>query len=95
MMTKTITTVFLTAVGVFFGMQNFDHVPVYIFWGKAINLRLVFVIAIAGIAGYLIRHFSGLAREDALKRQLYALRVNNGNRRRKVKRAIDFEEKEI
>jgi uncharacterized integral membrane protein len=85
-MFKTITTIILTVVVVLFGMENFDHVPVYIFWGKAVNIRLIFVIALAGAGGYLIRHFVGIAREDALKRRLQAVRVNGVNRRRKKKR---------
>ena len=60
-MFRTMTTIILTVIGVLFGMQNFDHVPVYIFWGKAIQIRLIFVVAIAGVAGYLIRHFIGMA----------------------------------
>ena len=82
-MFKTFTTVTLTAVGVLFGMQNFDHVPVYLFWGKAINIRLIFVIAIAGIGGYLIRHFIGVAREEALKKRIHAERVHAANRIKK------------
>ena len=66
------------SIGVLFGMQNFDHVPVYIFWGKAIQIRLIFVVAIAGIAGYLIRHFIGMAREDALRRRFATVKMNSG-----------------
>ena len=91
-MVKTITTIVLTAIGVLFGAQNFDHVPVYLFWGKAVNIRLVFVIAIAVIAGYLLRHFTGIAREDALKRQLYAEKTNNGRKRRRKMSGLDFDE---
>lgn len=93
-MFKTITTIVLTAVAVLFGMQNFDHVPVYIFWGKAVNIRLIFVIAIAATAGYLVRHFVGIAREDALKRRLQAARMNGGNHRRRKKRVKEFEDEE-
>lgn len=94
-MAKTIVTIILTAIGVLFGMQNFDHVPVYLFWGKAVNIRLIFVIAIAGVGGYLIRHFTGIAREDALKRQLQAMRMNTVNKRRRNKGVSDFDEEEV
>jgi uncharacterized integral membrane protein len=94
-MAKTIVTIILTAIGVLFGMQNFDHVPVYLFWGKAVNIRLIFVIAIAGVGGYLIRHFTGIAREDALKRQLQAMRMNTVNKRRRNKGVSDFDEEEL
>ncbi len=76
-MAKTITTIILTVIGVLFAIQNFDHVPLYLFWGKAVHIRLVFIIAIAGIVGYMIRHFIGLSREDALKRRFHAFRMNS------------------
>ncbi len=91
-MAKTITTIILTAVAVLFGMQNFDHVPVYIFWGKAVNIRLIFVIAIAGVGGYLIRNFIGIAREEALKRRLQAARMNGVNNGRSKKKKADYHE---
>jgi uncharacterized integral membrane protein len=94
-MFKTFTTVTLTAVGVLFGMQNFDHVPIYLFWGKAINIRLIFVIAIAGIAGYLIRHFIGMAREEALKKRIHAERIHAANRLKKKKPAKSYDEDEL
>jgi len=93
-MYKTITTIILTTVAVLFGMQNFDHVPVYIFWGKAINIRLVFVIAIAGAGGYLIRYFVGIAREDALRRRFQAVRMNSVNKPRGKKKVDDFDDHE-
>ncbi|HIJ55554.1 MAG TPA: hypothetical protein HPQ03_05455 [Deltaproteobacteria bacterium] len=85
-MIKTMTTIILTIIGVLFGMQNFDHVPVYIFWGKAINIRLIFVIAIAGVGGYLIRHFVGMAREDALRRRLQATKMNSASKKNALKK---------
>ena len=93
-MAKTITTIILTAVAVLFGMQNFDHVPVYIFWGKAINIRLIFVIAIAGVGGYLIRNFIGIAREEALKRRLQVVKMNGVNNGRRKKKKADYHEEE-
>lgn len=94
-MFKTLTTVILTALGVLFGIQNFDHVPVYLLWGKAVNMRLIFIIAIAGIGGYLIRHFVGLAREDRLKRQIYAERQNSTHKLKKGKMANKHDEVEL
>ncbi len=93
-MIKTMTTIILTVIGVLFGMQNFDHVPVYIFWGKAINIRLVFVIAIAGASGYLIRHFVGLAREDALRRRFQSVKMNSAKRNALRNRAYDYDDDE-
>jgi len=70
-MFKTVITIMITACCVLFAMQNFDHVPIYLFWGKSIQIRLVFVIAISGVTGYLIRHFIGIAKEERLKRKLH------------------------
>nr|ASQ41187.1 magnetosome protein MamL [Candidatus Magnetananas rongchenensis] len=72
-MFKTFTTITITVIVVLFAMQNFDHVPVYFFWGKSINIRLIFIIAISGVVGYLIRHFIGISREERLKRQLHQI----------------------
>ncbi len=90
-MFKTMTTIILTVIGVLFGMQNFDHVPVYIFWGKAIQIRLIFVVAIAGVAGYLIRHFIGMAREDALRRRFMTVKMKSASRRASKRRDDDFD----
>ena len=86
------TTIILTVIGVLFGMQNFDHVPVYVFWGKAIQIRLIFVVAIAGVAGYLIRHFIGMAREVALRRRFATVKMNAGNRRTFKQRVDDYDD---
>jgi len=89
-MLKFTLTVMLTTVVVLFAVQNFEHVPVYIFWGKALNIRLVFVVAIAGVGGYLVRLFIGIGREERLKRQVQTLL----KRHRSVKkRTEEFDEK--
>lgn len=90
-MYKTLTTIVLTAVAVLFAVQNFDHVPVYIFWGKMVQIRLIFVIAIAGTAGYVIRHFAGIRREERLKRRFHAIRRNRLKTKLKS-RADEFDE---
>jgi len=72
-MFKTVTTIIITVICVLFSMQNFDHVPIYLFWGKSIQIRLIFVIAISGVTGYLIRHFIGITKEERLKRKLHQL----------------------
>jgi len=81
-MFKTITTIILTVIIVLFAMQNFGHVPVYIFSGKAINIRLIFVIAIAGVLGYLVRHIVGIGIEERLKKQIQIMKraKNNGSK---------------
>ena len=91
-MLKTITTIIITVIAVLFSMQNFDHVPVYLFWGKAIHIRLIFVIAIAGVGGYLVRHFIGIGREEKMRRQLFAMRKHNNPGRKKID---EFAEEEL
>jgi uncharacterized integral membrane protein len=93
-MLKTFTTIVLTAVVVLFGIQNFDHVPVYIFWGKMVSIRLIFVIAIAGTLGYVIRHFVGIRREERLKRQFQMLRRNNFKTKPR-KKTDEFDEEDL
>ncbi|NVM57905.1 MAG: hypothetical protein HWN51_07285 [Desulfobacterales bacterium] len=93
-MYKTLTTIILTVGTVLFGIQNFDHVPVYIFWGKVIRIRLIFVIAIAGTGGFLLRHFVGIRREERLKRQFQMLRRNNFKTKDR-KRTDEFDEEEL
>ena len=87
-------TIIVTAVVVLFGIQNFDHVPVYIFWGKMVKIRLIFVIAIASTGGYVLRHFVGLRREERLRREFQALRRNGGIARARRK-TDEFDEEEM
>jgi uncharacterized integral membrane protein len=90
-MLRTLMTIALTVVGVLFALQNFDHVPVYIFGGKAVEIRLIFVIGLAVIAGYMIRYFIGMTKEEALKR-----RLNNVLRRARVPQSkLDEEEEDF
>ncbi len=81
-MLRTILTVGLTIIGVLFTLNNFDHVPVHLLLGKAIEVRLVFIICISGLIGYLIRHFIGVSREEELKRRLLAERKKRVHRTR-------------
>lgn len=91
-MFRTIATIILTVIVVLFSMQNFNHVPVYIFSGKAVNIRLIFVLAISGVAGYLIRHFIGISREERLKRQIYITRKMKPNNGKKGNGIIEDDE---
>ena len=91
-MYKTVITIILTIFVVLFSMWNFDHVPVYYFWGNAVNIRLIFVIAISGVSGYVIRHLVGVGREEMMKRQIIALRRQKTNGKNGSKTYIGFEE---
>ncbi len=94
-MYKTITTIIITVIVVFFSLQNFEHVPVFFFWGKPINIRLIFVIATSGIIGYLIRHFAAIGREERLKRQLHYLLRKKAIRRKKAMTGFETELDEV
>ena len=83
-MSRTLVTVIVTVVAVLFAVQNFDHVPVYIMWGKAIQIRLVFLIALAGAGGYMVRHFVGIRREEELRRRCRRLEASNRKKRRRT-----------
>lgn len=89
-MIRTVTTIAITVIVVLFGMQNFDHVPIYFFLGKAVHIRLVFVIAISGVIGYLIRSIIGIGREERLKHRLQAI-LRQQKRRQKQTADIDEE----
>jgi len=89
-MMRTIFTVLVTVVAVLFTLNNFDHVPVHILLGKEVQIRLIFVILISGLIGYLIRHFIGVSREEELKRRLLAERKKKVERKRLTNLQDDF-----
>lgn len=89
---KTVTTIVLTVIAVLFSIQNFNRISLHLLWGKPVEIQLIFVIAIAGVSGYLIRYFIGIRREEELKRRYKALAV----RRTKSKPALtEHDEEEI
>jgi uncharacterized integral membrane protein len=87
-MLRTAITITITVIVMFFAMQNFDHVPIYLFFGKPVLIRLFFVVAIAGVLGYLIRSIIGIGREERLKRKLQVM-LHNQNKRRKQDAELD------
>lgn len=78
---RTITTIVLTVIAVLFSIQNFDRVPIHLLWGKPVELQVIFIIAISGIAGYLIRYFIGVQREEELKKRYRALAERKNKRK--------------
>jgi len=89
---KIVTTIVLTTIVVLFAIQNFDHVSLYVFSGKAIQIRLIFVIAIAGIGGYLIRYIIGINREEEIKRKYRILRLRD---KEQFRQGFDYDEEDI
>jgi len=79
-MVKTILTVVITVIMVLFALNNSDHVTVHILVGKAVQIRLIFVLLLAGVVGFLLRHFVGVAREEELKRRLLLERKKRAKR---------------
>jgi uncharacterized integral membrane protein len=73
-MFRTVLTVLATVLGVLFTLNNFDHVSVHLLMGKAVEIRLIFIIFISFLLGYIVRHFVGISREEELKRRLLLLR---------------------
>ena len=89
-MFKTIVTITLTVLVVLFSIENFDKVPVSFIAGKPVNMQLIFVIAISGIIGYLIRHFYAIATEERLKRQIQQLiRMKNSGKKIRIRNTKD------
>jgi uncharacterized integral membrane protein len=80
LMVKTILTVVITVIMVLFALNNSDHVTVHILVGKAVQIRLIFVLLLAGVVGFLLRHFVGVAREEELKRRLLLERKKRAKR---------------
>ena len=74
-MFRLVTYLSFIVVSVIFAIQNADHVPVFLIYGKPVQIRMVFVMAICGTAGYLIATFSFLRREENMKRQLKFFRT--------------------
>jgi uncharacterized integral membrane protein len=66
---------FFAAAAAVFGAQNWDDVPIYLFFGPPTHLRLIFVIAIAAGAGYVFA---------TLRTGKHELRLKKENRRLKL-----------
>jgi uncharacterized integral membrane protein len=66
---------FFAAAATVFGVQNWNDVPIYLFFGPPTRLRLVFVIAIAAGAGYTFA---------TLRTGKHELRLRKENRRLKL-----------
>ncbi len=78
---KIIITIVITTVCILFGFQNSDHVQLYFFVGKPVQIRLIFVIALAGICGYLIRYMIGIQREEDSRKKYRLLRLEEKKRK--------------
>jgi len=79
---RTAITIIITILVVLFALQNFEHVPLYIFGGKPVYIRLIFVIATSGCAGYVLRYLTSINREERLKKHLRQMMVQNKRRGR-------------
>lgn len=88
---KIFTTIIMTTLVVLFAIQNFDHVSIFFFTGKPIQMRLIFVIAISGAAGYLIRYLLGIAKEEELKKLYRAMRIKDKKRQQNGHNHMDDE----
>ncbi len=69
-MLKVLLVMFATALLVLFGIQNSDHVAVSFVVGGPRQVRLVFLLLIAGIAGFVPTYIFSLNREIRLKKEV-------------------------
>ena len=74
---KILLTIILTTIVVLFALQNFDHVAIYFFAGKPVQVRLFFVMTICFAIGYLVRFMIGINKEDALKKRYRLMRLHD------------------
>jgi uncharacterized integral membrane protein len=70
---KILFTVLITTIVVLFAFQNFEHVPIYFFTAKPLEIRVFFVIIFSGVFGWVIRLMTGIQREEQLKRRFKML----------------------
>jgi len=81
-MLKTVLTVVITVVLLLLALNNSDHVTIHLLIGQAFQMRLIFVMLLCGVVGFLIRHFIGVMREEELKRRLLLERKKKARRTR-------------
>ena len=70
---QMLLTIAVTVVLVLFGVQNSDHVTVSLIVGQPTQIRLIFLLLIAGTAGFLFSYIRGLSREVQLKKEIRRL----------------------
>ncbi len=70
---KILITILTTTIVVLFALQNFEHVPIYFFNAKPVQIRLFFIIIFSGVIGWLIRFITGVQREENLKKRFKML----------------------
>lgn len=90
-MFKVVLVMVATALLVLFGIQNSDHVAVSFVIGGPKQIRLIFLLLIAGTVGFLLSYVFGLSREIQLKkevRRLIAAGQERGERARSDARQV-------
>ncbi|MBF0205527.1 MAG: DUF1049 domain-containing protein [Oligoflexia bacterium] len=74
-MIRPILVIVLSILGTIFIIQNSDHVPVQLFWGNPISVRLVFLLILFYIIGYSWATFNLLNKQRRLRRQIKHLKI--------------------
>lgn len=69
-MHKIVMTASATLFLVLFGMENSQHVPISLIIGSPTQVRLIFLLAIAAAAGFLVAYIRGLFREIRFKKEI-------------------------
>ena len=72
-MHKILGTIAGSGVLILFGLQNSDHVPVSLIFGSPTKVRLIFLLSVAAVFGFIISYIRGLRREIELKKQIRQL----------------------
>ena len=72
-MFKVLLLMLATAALVLFGIQNSDHVAVSFVVGGPKQVRLIFVLLIAGTAGFVLSYIFTLNREIRFKKEVRRL----------------------
>ena len=72
-MHNILITMVIAGLLVLFGLQNSEHVAVSFIVGSPVQIRLVFLLAMAAAFGFLLSYIQGLGREIKFRKQLRKL----------------------
>ncbi|MBF0360306.1 MAG: hypothetical protein HQK49_04805 [Oligoflexia bacterium] len=71
---RPITIIILSILATIFFIQNSDHVDLQIFFGNPIRIRLIFLMMIAGIIGYVWSTYNALKKQRQLLKEIKILK---------------------
>ena len=77
-MFKIFGTIILCVAAIVFIIQNSDHVTVTLLVGSPVQIRLIFLLTIFFICGFVLAYLFGLRKETYLKKRIKELK--NGHK---------------